>query len=193
MMAFALTLVACDALLLPTVGRAPRAGVFMVERKANEFEKVALMPQELSAWGCDDELWDSLRSKGRKSLKQLLRNGNEEMARERIARLREAVAVELEARRAADYLCAGNEECATELTAKLVSEEAAKTEDAKRSSPAVETTSEITAEGDKALTTTESVDATAKKSKEVGTAEEEAPTAAVEAAVPTGFEWGGTF
>jgi len=204
MMAFALTLVACDALLLPTLasraghasaaaghasaaaGHASRAGVSMVERRSNGFEKVAAMPEHLLAWGCDDKLWDALRSKGRKNLKQLLRDGNEELARGRIARMRETVAVELEARRAADYLCHSDKECATELTAKLLSEAAAKTEDANESAAAAvaATTSEaIAKEGE---TTTTSVDAAAEKAKEVG-------TAAMETAVPAGFEWGGTF
>lgn len=93
------------------------------------------MPTQLRAWGCDDELWDALRSKGRKDLKNLARAGDEELARARIAKLREtaaAAAMELEeeARRAADYLCAAEEECVVELTAQLIAE--AKAEDATR-------------------------------------------------------------
>ena len=50
------------------------------------------MPEALASFGCDDELWSKIRSK--RALLELSRKGDVEAGRERIAKLRDAIARE---------------------------------------------------------------------------------------------------
>jgi hypothetical protein len=210
----------CHALLLTSAATARppchcRARVLMVERRANEAEKVVPMPERLAAWGCDDDLWDSLRAKGRTDLKRMARDGKEQMARARIAKVRKTVAKEAalaeEARRAADYFCREDEDCAVELAAEFVA--TAHADEAKfvQQEEALENAlllNEETrgAQQEEALEKALMLELGAKPKDE-----EEAPVAAEPAAAaaedevrrdteaaasaraPSGFEWGGTF
>jgi len=49
------------------------------------------MPEELSEWGCDTKLWDGMPPGSHRDLERFVRNGLEELARNRIATLREIV------------------------------------------------------------------------------------------------------
>ena len=66
-----------------------RSGIpaMVVQRRENKHEVIADLPATLAELGCDEELWHGMRNSGRKSLKQLLRNGKEELARQRIAKM----------------------------------------------------------------------------------------------------------
>jgi len=50
-------------------------------------------PPQLAEWGCTDELWSQLRHGGRSSLRRLVRDGDEEHARRRIAHYAKLIAV----------------------------------------------------------------------------------------------------
>mmetsp|Transcript_18296 Transcript_18296/g.45628 ORF Transcript_18296/g.45628 Transcript_18296/m.45628 type:complete len:218 (-) Transcript_18296:239-892(-) len=52
------------------------------------------LPEQLNAWGCDEALWESLRSSGRNALTRLAELGDEDQAKMRIAKLRVIVAAE---------------------------------------------------------------------------------------------------
>jgi len=73
-------------LVVPTGSRGGTAR--MVVRRPSGFEQVGALPPEIAACGCDEELWNQLRSGGRRSLKKLLRDGKKEFCQERILSLR---------------------------------------------------------------------------------------------------------
>ena len=75
----------------PTALSRGRTACMVVSRRDNGNEQVSTMPADLAEWGCDEELWSALRAGGRSSLKKLLRDGRQELCRERIDKLRVSV------------------------------------------------------------------------------------------------------
>lgn len=70
--------------------RLARGGGARAGRQGRRAAAAAEMPALLGEWGCDEELWGAIRSKG--ALLRLVDKGNEDYARRRIARMRELVA-----------------------------------------------------------------------------------------------------
>lgn len=80
---------------VPMGGRLPlRCSAVVLQSVSTEANGAAadtLMPPELAAWGCDEELWGKIKgAKG--SLRKLARDGDETRARARLANIRRNIA-----------------------------------------------------------------------------------------------------
>ena len=153
----------------------PRATICMVERRASNAEVVAEMPKKLADWGCDEALWDGLRSKGRKDLKKLAKNGKEQLARDRIEKLRKDIASQATATSVAEQ----EPKAEAESKADAEVDKAAATASVEKAEAAA--AAKAAAEEAAAVAKAADVEAAA------------AATAAEVEAAPDGFEWGGTF
>ena len=86
--ALSLLVAGSGGLLVPMRVAQARASPFMTaQRRENAHEVVSELPNQLAQWGCNAKLWHGMRNSGRSTLKQMARKGQEELARQRIAKM----------------------------------------------------------------------------------------------------------